>query len=295
MLECVERTSYLAEAPVAVVIGCGDMGMGCARTLGLRHPLLVVDVDNARMEEAIATLRFEGYTVSGMACDITDPADVERVAQAVSGGGVRVLAHVAAIGKADAGWRRVVEVDLNGMHLVAHALAPHFVRGGVAILISSVGSYLCPASPRIDSLLDAPLEPGFFDALAEAFGREPTEFEAYCLAKQGVNRLAERLAIDWGKNEVRAVSISVGMINSTMGRGGGSQLPRNDGSPQSEVIARSEKVVRELPLARQGSPLEIRSVVEFVASDGASFLTGIDIPVDGGQRAQWRNRGVVQR
>jgi NAD(P)-dependent dehydrogenase (short-subunit alcohol dehydrogenase family) len=41
--------------------------------------------------------------------------------------------------------------------------------------------------------------------------------------------------------------------------------------------------------------LEITNVVDFLASDAASFLTGIDITVDGGHRARWRAAGVIGR
>jgi NAD(P)-dependent dehydrogenase (short-subunit alcohol dehydrogenase family) len=144
-----------------------------------------------------------------------------------------VLAHVAAVGKSTEGWRKVIDADLTAVHLMTQAIAPHMVRGGVAILISSTGSYLCPPGNRIDALLDEPLKTTLCDDLVSELDHEPSEFEAYCLAKQGVNRLAEKLAIAWGEKEVRAVSVSVGMIDSTMGRTSGAMLPRQN-APGSE-------------------------------------------------------------
>jgi hypothetical protein len=41
--------------------------------------------------------------------------------------------------------------------------------------------------------------------------------------------------------------------------------------------------------------VEITNVVDFLVSDAASFLNGVDIPVDGGHRAAWRARGVIDR
>lgn len=291
-----ERTAYYADAPVALVIGCGDMGMGCARALGQRAPLLLVDIDEDRLQQSVATLAHDGYTVAGQRCNIADPAQVRELGDRLAGGpGVRVLAHVAAVGNTPEGWRKIMAVDLIGPHLVTRAVGPHMVRGGVAILISSTGSYHCPRDPRIEQLLDAPLQPEFLPQLLEACGREPDFLEAYFMAKQGMNRLAQRLAIDWGGKEVRVVSVSPGLINSTMGRTGGAALPVYDGSGEHRPVSRSEKAAREVPLGRQGTLLEVIAVVEFLASDAASFINGIDIPVDGGSTARWRASGVITR
>ena len=205
---------------------------------------------------------------------------------------MRVLAHVAAVGNAPGGWREVMSVDLLGAHRIANAVAPHMVRGGVAVLISSTGSRQSQHDPEIEALLDDPFRPDFEEALIKAFGREPDFLEAYYMAKHGVNRLARKLAVDLGPNEVRALSVSPGLIDSTMGRTGGSLLPVYDGG-KKRLGSRSEKAVLEVPLGRQGTIREIVSVIDFVTSDAASFLSGIDIAVDGGSTAFWQSRGVI--
>jgi prephenate dehydrogenase len=53
-------TAYFAEAPVALVIGCGGMGTSVARALGKRHPLLIADIDGERLEETIDALTGAG-------------------------------------------------------------------------------------------------------------------------------------------------------------------------------------------------------------------------------------------
>lgn len=74
MVEHVERRSYLADAPVALMVGCGDMGMGCARALGRRSPVFLVDIDADRLGRCVQALSHEGYTVRGLRCDIADEA-----------------------------------------------------------------------------------------------------------------------------------------------------------------------------------------------------------------------------
>lgn len=296
MAEYRERTASYVDAPLVLIIGCGDMGMGCARVLGKRAPLMLVDIDEARLEQSLAVLRHEGYTAKGHRCDISDPAQVTRLGRVLAGtAGVRTLAHVAAVGNTPGGWRRVMEVDLIGAHLIAHAVGPHMMPGGAAILISSTGSYQCPVDAELEALIDAPLEPAFLDRYIAKLGYEPDFLEAYFVAKQGMNRLAQRLALEWGTRDVRVVSLSPGLIDSTMGRTGGSALPVYDGQPSQAPGSRSEKAAKEVPLGRQGTLLEITAVVEFLASDAASFISGIDIPVDGGSTAKWRSTGVIGR
>ena len=293
MTSSAEQTAQFAGAPLALVVGCGGLGTSIARALGKRHPLLIVDIDAGRLGEVVDGLTVEGYTVSGETCDITDPAQTKALgAKLAKGPGVRVLAQVAAVGKSIGSWKKMVEIDFIGARLIADAVGPHMVRGGTAILISSLASYLPPNRPEIDAALRDPLNPGMFDALANAIGYEPDAEEAYNYAKLGINRLAEQLAVEWGPRGVRAVSLSPGMINSPMARAEGDTLPSHDGTNSRKT--RGDKA-QEIPLGRQGSMLEITNVVEFLASDGASFLNGIDVTVDGGHRAAWRGQGLISR
>jgi len=289
----VERKPYFAEAPIALVIGCGGLGMACARTLGQRRALLIVDIDGQRLSHEIEVLRQEGYVASGHICDITDPEQTDALGRALGKWpGVRVLAHVAAVGAAVSDWRKMMAVDLIGPHLVAHAVHPHMVRGGAAIFVSSLAGYLPPRDSRHDAILDTPLKPDFLDAMGEILGADPLWVDTYGYAKLGVIRLAEKLAIAWGEDEVRVLSVSPGMIDSPMARAQGPTLPSHSGD--GGEIPRNEKA-REIPLRRQGTVVEVAAVIGFLASDAASFMNGIDIVIDGGHRAAWRERGVIAR
>jgi NAD(P)-dependent dehydrogenase (short-subunit alcohol dehydrogenase family) len=293
MSDYVERTAYYAAAPVALVIGCGGLGTSVARALGRRYALLIVDIDRDRLDQTVATLTLDGYTVSGHRCDITDPAQTRALGDALGKGpGVRALAHVAAVGMSIGDWRKMMAVDLVGAHLVAEAAGPHMVSGGAAVFISSLASYLPARDAKLEALLAEPQQQGFLAALTELHGKEPDFDWTYNYAKLGVNMLAERLAVKWGPRQARAVSLSPGMIDSPMARAEGPTLPSHDGTETR--VSRGDKA-REIPLGRQGSMIEITNVVDFLLSDAASFLNGIDIPVDGGHRAAWRATGVIDR
>lgn len=279
-----------AEGPVALIIGCGDMGMGAARALGRRHPLVIADISRERLDAAVATLDHEGFFATGHVCDITDPDQVKTLADAVAGSGVKVLAHIAGVGASIGSWQKMMAVDLTGVHLVVNAVGPHMVKGGVCIMVASLAGYLSKVDPRIDALVDDPLQDGFLDKIAEAHGGEPGFGPCYAYAKLGVIRLAEKLAVAWGPRQVRAVTITPGMIDTSIGRNDGAMLPDGKGG----FITRAEKV-REIPLGRQGTLPEITGLVEYLASDAASFINGIDIVMDGGQRAGWRQVGAIGR
>jgi NAD(P)-dependent dehydrogenase (short-subunit alcohol dehydrogenase family) len=96
---------------------------------------------------------------------------------------------------------------------------------------------------------------------------------AYTWAKHGVLRLVRREAVRLGPAGARICSLSPGLIDTPMGR--------------REAAAQPIKaeLLRRTPLGRLGRSEEIASVVAFLTSDRAAFVTGIDVLVDGGVNA----------
>lgn len=257
--------------PVALIVGCGDMGMGAARMIGMQHPLFLINTRQERLDQALERLRLEGYVASGQTCDITDAGQTRALGEVLGHGpGVRTIAHVAAIGGASGDWRKILSINLIGAHNVVNAVRPNMVQGGAAVFVSSAGAYLAEPDAARDALLEDPLAPGFFDSLEALTGREPTSFEAYCWSKRALNAYARRLAVQWGPDEIRSVSVSPGSIYTSMSR-------LNRPSPEAR-----DALIAEVPLAREGTTHETSSVIAFLASDAASYVTGIDVLVDGG-------------
>jgi len=170
--------------------------------------------------------------------------------------------------------RTVIEVDLVGSVRITDAVFPLVEPGSSAILFGSIAGY-SDVDPAIEKLLCDPLADGLFGTVESVLGQPMDSATAYVLAKRGVMRLAERLATPWGAKGGRVVAISPGLIDTAMGR---LELERQPVIPL---------MIELTPVKRPESPLpgrvgEIAALVAFLESDGAGFISGCDIRVDGG-------------
>lgn len=245
---------------VAVVTGAASgMGRSCVDRLASWHDVIVaVDLVAPAIDGTV-----------GVACDVSDPEAVMSLAwQAADLGRVRSLAHVAGISPTMADARRVFEVDLVGTQLVLDAFEPLCGDGTAAVCFASSSAYqVAPfVSAEQDALLDDPLRPGFLDEAAATYADRGF---AYAMAKRGVVRAAARAAVRWGRRGGRVNSISPGLIDTPMGRQEFEQQP-----VMTDMLAAT-------PLGRFGRPDEVAAVADFLLSDNAAYVSGIDVLVDG--------------
>ena len=258
--------------PIALIIGCGDIALGAARLIGKRHPLLLADIDAARLETAAAMLVREGFTVTSAVCDVTQREDVKRLAGlAAMAGGIDELAHVAALAPSAGDWRLMMRVNLAGPALTAELLLPLCVPGGAAVYVSSVAGHLAKSTPALDAVLDEPLASGFLEILAGSAAMDPSL--AYQLSKHALIRASRRWAVQHGPRNVRVLSVSPGLVQSAMGARERLHNPASAG------------LADITPLRREANVQEIAAVIDFAVSPAASFLTGTDILADGGLTA----------
>jgi NAD(P)-dependent dehydrogenase (short-subunit alcohol dehydrogenase family) len=260
--------------PLAVVVGAGGMGVAVARRLGQRYRLLLTDINAERLESAAKTLRDEGSHVAMAVCDITDAVSVLQLAQtAAQQGPLRVLAHVAGLSPSMADWRTIMRVNLLGARLMADAMLPLAQAGTAAIFIGSLAAHLMTPSAQVLEALANPLAADFLDRLRAAHGDELPTTMSYVYSKNELVRMCKREAAAWGRRRARIVSLSPGLIATPMG-----ELEFKNQPAKFDMLEKT-------PLQRQGGMLEIADAVEFLASDRASFISGIDLLVDGGLHA----------
>lgn len=260
---------------LAVVVGAGGMGLAVARRMAQRHRVLLADLDLARAETAAEALRSEGGDVTALACDITDPEAVERLAAIVDGmGGFQVLVHVVGLSPSMADFRTIMRVNLTGAARVLEALRPKALTGAAAVAIASLAAHTFTPSEQAAALLRYPEDPALADKLAAELGEaEATSVQAYKLSKYGLIAFCRRQAVAWGQRGARIVSLSPGMIATPMG------------AREFEKSRTKRKMFERTPLKREGTMLEIADAIEFLASDRASFISGTDLLVDGGLAA----------
>ena len=267
--------------PLAVVVGAGGLGMAVARRLGQSHRLLLADCDADHTDQACAKLRDEGHDAKPAPCDVTRREDVTRlIDQAAGAGPVRTLAQVVGLSIAAQDFHAIVEVNLVGAAAVAAAAREIIAPGGCGVFISSSSAHMGAVPDELLPLIDDPLQAGFTSLLAERLGAEATAANAYMFSKIGLNRMCVRSAGAWGERGLRIVSLSPGLIATPMGAAAYEHSPGK------------RRLFDAVPLGRECSMLEIAGVIEFLASDRASFISGTDILVDGGMIANLRSRAA---
>lgn len=256
------------EGKVAIVTGAGQtrgetIGNGRATAVAFAREgaaVLVTDRDRGSAEETVAIIREEGGTAKAFAMDVTSESDCRDMATACleAFGRIDILHNNVGIGAGDSGvvsidesvWQRILDVNLTSMLLTSKHVLPVMREqaSGVILNISSVA------------------------AIAS------TGMVAYKTSKAGVVALTENIAMGNAKYGIRANCIMPGLMNTPMAIEG---YVASQGRAREDVIkARDARV----PLrGKMGTAWDVAWAAVFLASDEANFITGVTLPVDGGQ------------
>jgi NAD(P)-dependent dehydrogenase (short-subunit alcohol dehydrogenase family) len=153
-------------------------------------------------------------------------------------------------------WERVLAVNLTGPFLLAKAAYPVLARDGRASILNIVSITAKIAASGPD---DAPFPP-FTPAGAH-----------YAASKAGLSNFTASLARELASEQIRVNGISPGIVGSAMG-----------GSIDENT---KRRMIDQIPLGRSAAPDEIATVVNFLLSEQAAYITGEIIDVDGGWSA----------
>ncbi len=145
-------------------------------------------------------------------------------------------------------WHRLIDVNLTSIFLGCRAAVPALRRAGGGAIVN-VGSIT---------------------------GIRGTEnMVAYSASKSGVVSMTSSLALDLARDNIRVNACCPAAIRTRMVTGWLGSAP--------DVAAAEAAVLSKHPIGRIGRPEEVASVIAFLASQDASFMTGLSIPVDGGR------------
>lgn len=239
----------------ALVTGAGrNIGAGIARRFAEHGATLVVnDVDDDRAAEVVSSLDTEhGQDHRSLVCDATDPSAVAAAADTVAEahGGLDILVNNLgyAVNKG------VFDTSIDEWYQVLdRTLTSGFLwtKHCGPLLVEADGGSIVNLASRLASV-------------------GSTDKVAYCAAKGGVLNMTRQLAIDLADHGVRVNAISPGNVGSPVG----TAAPRAGGFDTSGI-----------PLGRVGEPADVADAALFLASDLADYVTGVNVPVDGGKSA----------
>ncbi|WP_340613375.1 SDR family NAD(P)-dependent oxidoreductase [Xenorhabdus thailandensis] len=240
---------------VVVITGAGSgIGAATAKRFYDEGALLVLSGRNKeKLKNSSAS--FEESRVCIVTADVSDPNSAQDLIKRAVNHFSRIdtLINNAGVGwegsvtgeTAIDDWRRVFAINAEGVFLVSRAALPHLVNSGGSIVNVSSVTGL----------------------------RGDWGMSIYNASKGAVSNFTRALALDMGAQGVRVNAVCPTYIVTDM-----AQFVTD----RPALVA---KFAERIPLKRGGRPEEVASAIAFLASDDAQFITGVNLPVDGGVTA----------
>lgn len=265
---------------VSVVTGgASGMGLACAKELGKQGPVVISGRYEDRLltaSEQLTQLGVENYIFQG---DTSDLVSVKALADFASGKGtVKYVVNCAGISgdSPDANRRKVLEINALGTVNVTKSFYPILGEGGVQINISSMGRFMVSmfgiGDEKFAEIFSKWDSPDFVeDLLTLVPDIEEGADLAYTISKAFTTWFTEANTVRYARHGARVLSVSPGHYNTRMMQGIAEAKP--------EVTAQMKMAN---PMGRWGEPEEIGTLVGFLCSPQASYITGTDILTDGG-------------
>jgi len=254
-----ETAAFSLRGVRALVTG-GASGIGeatCRELTRAGAHVWVADINFAAAEALAAELTGEGRQATAIAMDVTSPASIDAAVAQVGTLDVLVnnagIGHVGSLETTEAeDFDRLMTVNVRSVYLVTRAFLPMLLasaRKGSVVNIASVAGLV---------------------GIRQRF--------AYCTTKGAIVAMTRQLAVEYAK-ELRVNAVCPGTV----------QTPFVEGYLEKYHKHEKEKVREELnarqPIGRLGQPEEIASMVRYLASPEAAFITGSLMTIDGGWTA----------
>jgi NAD(P)-dependent dehydrogenase (short-subunit alcohol dehydrogenase family) len=242
------------DGKIAVITG-GNSGIGLATAQRFVSEGAYVFISGRRQSELDAAVKQIGKNnVTGVQGDVSNLADLDRLYAKVkeqkgridilfANAGIIELAPLGSI--TESHFDKIFNINVKGLLFTVQKALPLFQDGGSIILTASIGG-----SKGYDGS------------------------NVYSATKAAIRSFARSWTVDLKHRKIRVNAISPGVIDT----------PMTSSMVQSEELGEQLKtnLVSAVPMGRMGSPDEIAKAVSFLASDDSSYVTGIELFVDGG-------------
>lgn len=249
------------EGKIAVITG-GAQGIGRVTAIlfaGEGAKLVLLDKDATKVKAVADEINAGGGSASAVACDISKQPEIVAAINDANAkhGALHILVNNAGvtltrpfISTTDADIDFLVGVNLKGTIFASQAAIPHMIESGGGAIVHDASNA---------GIVGRPWQP------------------VYGATKAGIVSLTKSMALAHAKDKVRVNCICPGSIDTPMLRGALSSSGDFEGNwRKTEMV---------IPLGRIGAPEDIANATLFLASDEASYITGIALPVDGGRTA----------
>lgn len=243
----------------ALVTG-GGSGIGksiCHRLAQEGAQVVVVDISAQSAEESAAEINAQGGNAIAIECDMASSQDVkDKFAQILANNSLDILinnAGIAHIGNLENTTEddldRLYQVNIKGVYNSLSAVIPAMKaqRSGVIINMASVAAMV---------------------SVADRF--------AYSMTKGAVLTMTYSVAKDYLNDGIRCNCISPGRVHTPFVD---NFLEQNYPHNRDEMY---EKLAKSQPIGRMATPDEVAALVAYLCSDDAAFITGTNVPIDGG-------------
>lgn len=241
---------------VIVTGGSRGLGLEIAQGFGSAGAQVVITARREQwLTEAETLLREQGITTHAIVCDVADASSVGQMVRQVieQCGKIDVLVNNAGMTWGAPAenhpverWQQVINANITGTFYVSQAVGRHMLERGKGVIVN-VASIAGLGGGQLNTV-------------------------GYNASKAAVINLTRALAVEWGPRNIRINAIAPGMFRTRM---------------TESIIDRAEGIYNATtPMGRIGKPGEIAPTVLFLASEGASYITGQVVPIDGGRSAQ---------
>ncbi|MEX0426447.1 SDR family NAD(P)-dependent oxidoreductase [Nocardioides sp. DS6] len=249
---------------VALITGAA-MGMGRATAelfAAEGAKVAVTDLDEARGKETVAAIHAGGGTAEFWPLDVSREQEVKNVVDAAAEafGGLDILVNCAGIigvdkpthELAEEEWDALFAVDVKGVFFCTKHVIPHLISRGKGSIVN-------------------------YSSIYGMIGND--EFTAYHVAKGAVAMQTRQDAATYGKHNIRVNSVHPSTVLTPLVEGIARDFP--GGLPAYEAHMTGNQSLRRL-----GRPVDVAYGVLYLASDEADWVTGVNLPIDGGYTAR---------